>query len=51
MLQFKDQVRFTVSEIEQARQLGIDLTGVKTKVEYSNAVEEFIPTLWSNVAT
>ena len=45
MLKFKDQVRFTASEIEQCRQIGIDLAGVKTNVDYSNAVIELITTL------
>ncbi len=45
MLQFNDQVRFTTSEIEQARQLGINLVGVKTKADYSDAVIEFVATL------
>jgi iron uptake system EfeUOB component EfeO/EfeM len=45
MLKFKDQVRFTASEIEQCRQIGIDLVGVKTNVDYSNAVIELITTL------
>ena len=45
MLQFDDQVRFTTSEIERARQLGIDIVGVKTKADYSDAVIEFVATL------
>lgn len=45
MLQLNNQVRFTTSEIEQARQLGINLVGVKTKADYSDAVIEFITTL------
>ena len=38
-------LRFTPAEIEQARRLGIDLAGVKTKAEYSNAVIDMITTL------
>ena len=45
MLQFNDQVRFTASEIEQARQIGIDLTKVKTMTDYSDAMLDFITTL------
>jgi hypothetical protein len=45
MLKFKNQVRFTASEIEQCRQIGIDLAGVKTNVDYSKAVIELITTL------
>lgn len=45
MLKYKDQVRFTASEIEQCRRIGIDLAGVRTKADYSNAVIEFITTL------
>jgi hypothetical protein len=45
MLKFKDQVRFTASEIEQCRRIGIDLAGVKTSAEYSNAVIELITML------
>jgi hypothetical protein len=45
MLTFKDQVRFTASEIEQHRRMGIDLAGVKTKADYSNALIELITML------
>ena len=45
MLQSSEQLRFTAAEIEQARRLGIDLAGVKTKADYSNAVTELITTL------
>lgn len=45
MLQSNDQLRFTPAEVEQARGLGIDLAGVKTKADYSNAVIEMITTL------
>jgi len=45
MLQSNEQLRFTPAEIEQARRLGIDLAGVKTKADYSNAVIEMITTL------
>ena len=45
MLQSNEQLRFTPAEIEQARELGIDLAGVKTKADYSNAVIDLITTL------
>jgi hypothetical protein len=45
MLQSNEQLRFTPAEIEQARELGIDLAGVKTKADYSNAVIDMITTL------
>ncbi len=45
MLKSKEQLRFTSSEIAEARRLGIDLARVKTKAEYSNAVIELITTL------
>lgn len=45
MLQSNDQIRFTTSEIEEARRLGIHLTGVKTRADYSNAVIRLITTL------
>ncbi|HQR21060.1 MAG TPA: hypothetical protein PLZ79_08985 [Burkholderiales bacterium] len=45
MLQSNDQRRFTPAEIEQARKLGIDLAGVKTKADYSNAVIDMITRL------
>jgi hypothetical protein len=45
MVKYKDQVRFTASEIEECRRIGIDLDGVRTRADYSNAVIEFITTL------
>lgn len=45
MLQSNEQLRFTPAEIEQARRLGIDLAGVKTKAGYSDALIDLITTL------
>jgi hypothetical protein len=45
MLESNEQLRFTSAEIAEARRLGIDLAGVKTKAEYSNAVIELVTTL------
>lgn len=45
MLRSNDQIRFTASEIDQARRLGIDLTGVKTMADYSDAVIRLITSL------
>jgi len=45
MLRSDDQVRFTAGEIEEARRLGIDLTGVKTMAMYSAGVIQLITTL------
>ena len=45
MLRSDDQIRFTAGEIEEARRLGIDLAGVKTKADYSDAVIRLITTL------
>ena len=45
MLQSGNQLRFTETEIEQARELGIDLSDVKTKAAYSNAIIDLMMTL------
>ena len=45
MLQSGNQVRFTETEIDQARELGIDLADVKTKAAYSNAIIDLMTTL------
>ena len=45
MLRSDGQIRFTSGEIEAARGLGIDLTGVKTVDDYSVAVIRLITTL------
>ncbi len=45
MLQSGNQVRFTETEIEQARELGIDLSDVKTIAAYSNAIIDLMMTL------
>ena len=45
MLQSGTQIRFTKTEIAQARQLGIDLSDVKTEAAYSNAIIELMTTL------
>jgi hypothetical protein len=45
MLRSDGQIRFTSGEIEGARRLGIDLTGVKTVHDYSDAVIRLITTL------
>jgi hypothetical protein len=45
MLRSGDQIRFTTGEIEEARRLGIDLAGVRTMDEYSDAVIRLITTL------
>jgi hypothetical protein len=45
MLTFKEQLRFTRAEIEEARRLGIDLSSVRTRGEYSEAVIRLVRTL------
>jgi hypothetical protein len=45
MLRFEKKIRFTAAEIQEARKLGLDLAGVKSEAEYSNAVIELITTL------
>jgi hypothetical protein len=45
MLRSDDHIRFTACEVEEARRLGIDLTGVKTMDDYSDAVITLITTL------
>lgn len=45
MLRSDGQIRFTSGEIEAARRLGIDLTGVKTVDDYSGALIRLITTL------
>ena len=47
MLRSNEQIRFTASEIDQARRLGIDLAGVNTMADYSDAVIRLITTLES----
>lgn len=45
MLKCDHQIRFTAAEIEEARHLGINLAGVKTQAQYSNAIIDLITTL------
>lgn len=45
MLKSKTQIRFTRAELEQAGQLGINLAGGKTHLQYVNAVIELIKLL------
>lgn len=45
MLRSDGRIRFTSDEIEGARRLGIDLTGIKTVNDYSDAVIRLITTL------
>lgn len=45
MLRSDRQIRFASGEIEAARRLGIDLSGVKTVDDYSIAVIRLITTL------
>jgi len=45
MLQSETQIRFTPAEIQEAKSLGIDLAGVKSKDDYSKAVIRLVTTL------
>jgi hypothetical protein len=45
MLKLGKQIRFTEAEVDEARKLGIDLTGVKSEAQYSAAVVRLIETL------
>jgi hypothetical protein len=45
MLQCGSSIRFTAKEIEDARNIGIDLRAVKSKADYSNAVIALIQIL------
>jgi len=39
------QIRFTAAEVEEAREVGMDLAKVKTQAEFSNAVINLVRTL------
>lgn len=45
MLQSGTQIRLTPAEIDEARDLGIDLAGVKSKDDYAKAVIRLVTTL------
>ena len=45
MLKSGTTVRFTAKEIEEARQLGLDLSSVETEAQFTTAVLELINTL------
>jgi len=42
MLRTGSRIRFTAAEIEEGRQLGLDLAEVKTRTQYSDAVIDLI---------
>jgi hypothetical protein len=42
MLTSEKQVRFTIDEVESARQLGIDLASVRTTMQYSDAIVRLV---------
>ena len=45
MLKSGKQIRFSPAEVEQAAAVGIDLSKVTTKAEYSNAIIDMITAL------
>lgn len=48
MLTSGKQIRFTIDEVESARQLGIDLASVRTTMQYSDAIVRLIGELEAN---